>query len=123
VESLTDTLKYLKKYRSNEGVSSAVRDHKETASVHDVELIFCKKFYSFMKKKTVRLRSLLKPCSNLIPNLKLDLSLEFWLQCYNHWREVLAAAATQQTFQISIELQWFTEHVEGSPYGTLCLTY
>jgi hypothetical protein len=42
VEILTNTLEYLKKYRSDDGFSSALIDTKEIASDLDVEPTFCK---------------------------------------------------------------------------------
>jgi hypothetical protein len=42
VEILTNTLEYLKKYRSDDGFSSALIDAKEIASDLDVEPTFCK---------------------------------------------------------------------------------
>jgi hypothetical protein len=43
VEILTNTLEYLKKYRSDDGFSSALIDDKEIASDLDVEPTFLKK--------------------------------------------------------------------------------
>jgi hypothetical protein len=42
VEILTNTLEYLKNYRSDDGFSSALLDAKEIASDLDVEPKFCK---------------------------------------------------------------------------------
>jgi hypothetical protein len=41
-EILTNTLEYLKKYRSDDGFSSALIDGKEIAFDLDVEPTFCK---------------------------------------------------------------------------------
>jgi hypothetical protein len=42
MEILTNTLEYLKKYRSDDGFSSALIDAKEITSNLDAELTFCK---------------------------------------------------------------------------------
>jgi hypothetical protein len=57
VEILTNTLEYLKKYRSDDAFSSALIDTKEIASGLHVEPTFCKddSISSRRKKKTVRL--------------------------------------------------------------------
>jgi hypothetical protein len=57
VEILTNTLEYLKKYRSDDAFSSALIDTKEIASDLDVEPTFCKEnsISSGQKKHTVQL--------------------------------------------------------------------
>jgi hypothetical protein len=55
-EILTNTLEYLKKYRSDDSFSSALIDTKEIASNLDVEPTFCKQnSIRSRRKKTVQL--------------------------------------------------------------------
>jgi hypothetical protein len=78
VEILTDTLEYMKKYRSDDGFNSALIDAKEIASDLDVEPTFC--------KENSTMRILMNICRILRPNSKLSFSVAFWMEYCNHWR-------------------------------------
>jgi hypothetical protein len=88
VEILTNTLEYLKKYRSDDGFSSALIDAKEIASDLDVELTFCKEnsIRSRRKINSSIILILMNLCRILTPNSKLSFSIAFWMQYYNQWR-------------------------------------
>jgi hypothetical protein len=85
VEILTNTLEYLKKYRSDDGFSSALIDAKEIASDLDAEPSFCKENSTpSRQKKSSTMKIMMNLCRILRPDSKLSFSIAFWMQYYNH---------------------------------------
>jgi hypothetical protein len=107
MEILTNALEYLKKYHSDDGCSSILIDAKWTASDTDFELTMCKENSIFSWWKiTVQLWDNLRSLQMILrPNSKLIEFFQVHFGCITTVTEgeVLAAAATQHTLQISIQ--------------------
>jgi hypothetical protein len=66
------------------------------------------------------MRILMNLCRILKPHSKLSFSTAFWSNTTITGGEVLVAAATQHTLQISIQHKQFIKNVKGKPYEALC---